>query len=150
MSEFQLAQLNIAHAKDDLDSALLQGFVDRLDEINALADHAPGFVWRLQTEDGDATSIQAFDDPRLIINMSVWCDLDSLKHFVYQSVHVELIRARSEWFHKMDGAFQVLWWVAAGHRPDLQQARDRLDQLQRHGPTDQAFSFAKPYPAPVR
>ena len=149
MDEWQLAQVNIACAKDDLDSPLLQGFVDWLDEVNALADHAPGFVWRLQTEDGDATSIQAFDDPRLIINMSVWRDIESLKHFVYKTTHVELIRARTQWFQSIESVHQAMWWVEAGHVPDLQEAKDRIEHLQLHGANQTAFTFAKPYPPPL-
>ena len=149
MDEWQLAQVNIARAKDDLDSPLLQGFVDRLDEINTLADCAPGFVWRLQTEDGDATSIQAFDDPRLIVNMSVWRDVESLKHFVYKTTHVELIRARTQWFESIESVHQAMWWVEAGHLPDLQEAKDRMEHLQLHGANQTAFTFAKPYPPPL-
>lgn len=94
MAKYQLAQINIAKARDAMDSETMQGFVDRLDEINALADKSTGFVWRLQTEDGDATSIQAFEDPTLIVNMSVWENIDSLRNFVYKSIHVELVRDR--------------------------------------------------------
>ena len=149
MKQWQLAQVNIARAKDDLDSPLLQGFVDRLDEINALADRAPGFVWHLQTEDGDATSIQAFDDPRLIINMSVWRDIESLKHFVYKTAHVELIRARSQWFQSIETVHQAMWWVQAGHLPDLHEAKERMEHLQLHGAEQTAFTFARPHPPPM-
>jgi hypothetical protein len=149
MKQWQLAQVNIARARDELDSPLLQGFVDRLDEINTLADHAPGFVWRLQTDDGDATSIKAFDDPRLIINLSVWRDIESLKTFVYKTTHLELIRARSEWFHKPEGVFQAMWWIAARHQPDLHEAKSRLQYLEENGASVQAFTFSKPHPAPT-
>jgi len=148
MGQWQLVQVNIARAKDDLDSPVLKEFVERLDEINALADRASGFVWRLQTEDGDATSIQAFDDPQLIINMSVWRDIESLKQFVYQTSHVELIRARAQWFQSIKTVHQAMWWVKGGHLPDLQEARDRMEHLQLHGADQTAFTFAKPYPPP--
>ncbi len=81
-----------------MDSETMKGFVDRLDEINNLADNSPGFIWRLQTEEGDATSIKAFDDPSLIVNMSVWENIETLKKFVYKSLHVELIRDRDAWY----------------------------------------------------
>lgn len=126
----------------------MRGFVQRLDEINALADTSPGFVWRLQTEEGDATSIQAFDDPLLIVNMSVWADLYSLKNFVYRSMHVDLIRDRDAWFNKIQVAHQALWWVPAGHTPTVVEGKKRLASLQELGPHAEAFTFAKPFPAP--
>jgi len=144
--QWHLAQLNIAQAVDDMASEVMAGFVARLDEINALADAAPGFIWRLQTEEGDATSIQAFDDPSLLANMSVWADLESLKSYVYKSAHVELIRDRDAWFSKLVSAHQVLWWVPAGEIPTVAEARARLEHLQEHGPSGSAFTFAKPFP----
>jgi len=145
MKDHYLAQLNIAQAIDTMDSATMKGFVDRLDEINALADNFPGFVWRLQTEEGDATTIQAFDDPMLIVNMSVWTDLDALKNYVYKSIHVELIRDRSAWFNKLVTAHQVLWWVPVGHIPTVEEAKAKLQYLEDNGPSEQAFTFAKPF-----
>ena len=145
MTKYQLAQINIATARDSMDSETMRGFSERLDEINALADQFPGFVWRLQTEDGDATSIQAFDDPSLLINMSVWEDLDSLKKYVYKSAHVELLRDRDAWFGKIVAAHQALWWVPAGHIPTLEEGKERLAHLDQHGPGERAFTFAKPY-----
>ncbi|WP_022951149.1 DUF3291 domain-containing protein [Leucothrix mucor] len=145
MQDHYLAQLNIAQAIDTMDSATMKGFVDRLDEINALADNSPGFVWRLQTEEGDATTIQAFDDPMLIVNMSVWTDLDALKNYVYKSIHVELIRDRSAWFNKLVTAHQVLWWVPVGHIPTVEEAKAKLQHLEDNGPSEQAFTFAKPF-----
>lgn len=145
MQTFQLAQLNIAQARDAMDSALMKGFVDRLEEINLLAESSAGFIWRLQTEEGDATSIQAFDDPALIVNMSVWQDLDSLKSYVYKTAHVELIKDREAWFNKISMAHQVLWWVPEGHQPSVDEAKQRLKHLELHGPSDYAFTFAKPF-----
>ena len=145
MSEYQLAQINIAKARAAMDSEVMKGFVDRLDEINALADEAPGFVWRLQTEEGDATAIQAFEDPDLIVNMSVWDDIDSLKSYVYKSLHVELIRDRDAWFSKITESHQVLWWVPRGHIPTVEEGKERLKLLNASGPTEQAFTFAKAF-----
>ena len=124
-------------------SDVMQGFAARLDEINALADTAPGFIWRLQSAEGDATSIQAFDDPNLLINMSVWEDIESLKVFVYRSSHVELIQDRDAWFHKMLNVHQALWWIPAGHIPEIGEGKQKLDHLQQHGPDKTAFTFAK-------
>lgn len=148
MSSFNLAQINIAKAKDELTSETMQGFVARLDEINLLADQSPGFVWRLQTEDGDATALRIFDDPLLIINMSVWQDIEALKKFVYKTIHVELLKDRSAWFDKIMEPHQALWWVPQGHEPTLEQAKGKLEEIRRHGASKQVFTFAHPYPAP--
>lgn len=147
MTEYHLAQINIAKALDAMDTDTMKGFVDRLDEINTLADHSPGFVWRLQTEEGDATSIQAFDDPMLIVNMSVWESIESLKHYVYKSIHVELVRDRDAWFSKMLQIHQTLWWVSAGHTPTVEEGRERLQYIEENGPTEYAFTFAKAFSA---
>ncbi len=142
--KYQLAQINIAQAQDSMDSETMQGFVDRLDEINSIADNAPGFIWRLQSEEGDATSIRAFDNPLLLINMSVWKDIESLKAFVYKTFHVELIQDRDAWFGKMLQVHQALWWVPAGHIPTIEEGKQKLDYLQQHGPGETTFTFAKP------
>jgi hypothetical protein len=143
MSNYHLAQLNIAKAKDEMNSATMKGFVDRLDEINSLADRSPGFIWRLQTEEGDATSIKIFNDPSLIVNMSVWENIESLKNYVYKSVHIELIRSRNEWFHKMDRLHQVLWYVPIGHKPSVEEAEAKLLYLEQHGSTENAGNSKK-------
>ena len=145
MEHCYLAQINIAEAQDDMDSETMQGFVNRLDEINSLADTSPGFVWRLKTEEGDATSIQAFDDPALIVNMSVWQDIETLKTFVYKSVHVDLIRDRDAWFNKILNVHQCLWWIPAGHIPSLAEGKEKLALLQTNGPGRDAFTFSKPF-----
>lgn len=146
--KYHLAQMNIAKARDEMDSETMRGFVERLDEINVLADQSEGFVWRLQTEAGDATSIQAFDDPLLLVNMSVWESVEALKHYVYKSAHVELIRDRDAWFYKMIEAHQVLWWVPAGHIPSVEEGKQRLEYLEEHGVSLKAFTFAKPQDPP--
>jgi len=148
MKDFHLAQINIAQAKDSMESETMGGFVERLDEINALADNSAGFVWRLQTEQGDATSIKAFEDPMLIVNMSVWEDVESLKHFVYRSAHVDLIRDRDAWFNKIQISHQALWWVPVSHIPSLTEGKERLALLQEQGPNSEAFTFARPFPRP--
>lgn len=123
----------------------MSGFVARLDEINALADAAPGFVWRLQSDAGDSTAIRVFDDPLLIINMSVWQSLDALKQYVYRSDHVELIRDRDGWFHKMAAAHLALWWIPKGHVPSVEEGKRKLKTLAENGPTQEAFTFANPF-----
>ncbi|MAZ88936.1 MAG: hypothetical protein CL693_15005 [Cellvibrionaceae bacterium] len=148
MPAYHLAQINIAQAKDQMESDVMKGFVERLDEINALAEASPGFIWRLQDESGNASEIQVFDDPLLLINMSVWQDIDSLKHYVYRSAHVDLLRDRDAWFNKTVQAHQALWWVPAGHLPSEREGVERLQHLQQHGPTATAFTFARPQPMP--
>ena len=140
-----LAQVNIGRARGAPDSAVMQEFMARLEEINGIADGSPGFVWRLQTEEGDATSIQAFDDELLLVNMSVWEDLDSLKNFVYKSLHVKLLQNRDAWFEKMQTPYQALWWVPEGHLPSVEEAKEKLAYLQANGPSEVAFTFAAPF-----
>jgi hypothetical protein len=145
MNRYHLAQINIAHAQAPMESAVMKGFVDRLAEINALADNSPGFVWRLQTDEGDSTALRAFEDPMLLVNMSVWESLDSLKNYVYKSLHVELIRDRDAWFNKMTRPYQALWWVPMGHIPSVTEGKEKLELLQKGVPTIDAFTFVKPF-----
>ncbi len=147
---FQLAQVNVGRAVDDLESPQLQEFMDNLDRINALAEESPGFVWRLQSESGNATDIKPTDDPRFILNLSVWADAESLFDFVYRSAHTPIMAKRRQWFEKPTLAHQVLWWVPAGHRPTPEEALAKLAVLDRLGPSPDAFTFKQRYPAPDR
>jgi hypothetical protein len=144
-STYQLAQVNVARLLASLDSPLLAGFVSALEPINALADASAGFVWRLQTPDGDATSIRAFEDDMIIVNMSVWQSLDALADFVYRSPHVQVMRDRKQWFEHMREAYMTLWWIRAGHIPTVDEAKERLEHLRAHGPTAYAFTFKRPF-----
>ncbi len=146
--EFTIAQVNIALPREPLDSPALAEFVANLEPVNALADAAPGFVWRLEDESGDATSIKAFDDERLIINMSVWESIEALWSFVYDRGHLEVMRRRREWMTKLAESHQVLWWLPAGEIPTPGDARERLEHLRAHGPSPYAFTFKQRYPAP--
>ena len=143
--ELQLAQVNIGRARGAMDEPIMREFVARLAEINALADESPGFLWRLQTEDGDATALRPYPDERVLINLSVWADLDALRGYVYRSDHAAVMRRRREWFERFEGVFVALWWVPAGHRPPVAEAVGRLAHLEAHGPTPYAFSFAQPF-----
>ena len=149
MAAHHLAQVNVATLRFPLDGPELAGFVAQLEPLNALADAHPGFVWRLQTEDGDATAIRPFDDERIMVNLSVWESLEALRAFVYASRHLEVMRHRREWFQRMADPYLALWWVPAGTVPTVAEARDRLDLLARRGPTAGAFTFRTPYPAPA-
>ena len=146
---YQLAQINIAIAKADKDSEIMSGFVGRLDEIHTLADNASGFIWRLETEDGDDGSVSVFNDSRLLINMSVWQDIDSLRAFVYKSIHIELLQDRDAWFDKMGEMHQTIWWVPTGHIPTIEEGKDKLDLIREFGPTAEAFTFGKKFPLPT-
>jgi hypothetical protein len=146
---FHLAQVNIGRFRAPIDSQLMEGFRTQLDPINALADATPGFVWRLQTEDGNATAIRPYEgDDLMAINMSVWESLEALQQFVYKSGHVGVLRGRKQWFEPLDTPILALWWIPAGHIPTIAEARERLRHLEEHGPTPFAFTFRTPFPAP--
>ena len=149
MAAHHLAQVNIATLRAPLDGPELAGFVAQLEPINALADQHPGFVWRLQTEDGDATAIRPFDDDRVMVNLSVWSSLAALRAFVYASRHLEVMRHRRTWFHRMPDPYMALWWVPAGTIPTVAEAKDRLELLARQGPTPGAFTFRAAFPEPA-
>ena len=148
MATYHLAQLNIGRLRAPLDSAALAPFVEALEPVNRLADAAPGFVWRLETDDGDATSIRAFDDDMLLINMSVWESIDALAEFVYRTPHRDIMRRRAQFFERPVDAFLVLWWIPAGTLPTINDAKRRLETLRRDGPTAGAFTFRSPFSAP--
>ena len=148
MSIYELAQLNVGVIKAPIDSPVMAEFVANLDRINALAERTPGFVWRLQTEEGNATAIRPYEDERIAVNMSVWRDVESLNKYVYSSEHVQIMRRRREWFEKMDQAFLVLWWVPKGHRPTIEEAKAKLEMLRAKGPSAEAFTFRQAFPSP--
>jgi hypothetical protein len=149
MAMHELAQLNIGVIRAPMDSLVMAEFAGNLDRINALAEASPGFVWRLQTEAGNATAIRPFEDENLLVNMSVWRDVASLKAYVYDSAHVGFMRRRREWFELMREAYLVLWWVPRGHRPDIAEAIAKLELLKAKGPGPEAFTFAQPFPPPA-
>ena len=148
MSAYELAQLNIGIIKGPMDSPIMAEFAANLDRINALAERSSGFVWRLQTEDGNATAIRPFEQENTLLNMSVWRDIESLKSFVYDSAHVEIMRRRREWFERITAAYLVLWWVPRGHRPTVAEAIARLELLRSRGPSPEAFTFGQAFSAP--
>ena len=149
MSSSQLAQLNLARLVAPIESPILADFVANLDRINALAEHSPGFVWRLQTDGGDATTIRYFGTD-MLVNLSVWESVEELHRYVYESAHIEIMRRRKEWFEKMRENHVVLWWVPAGHRPSLLEAEAKMGHVRKLGPSQEAFTFGKPFPAPDR
>jgi uncharacterized protein DUF3291 len=146
MSRYQLAQINIAELKAPLDSPQLKDFVDNLDRINTLAEGAPGFVWRLTGDGNDATSLRPMGE-KIIVNYSIWRDVESLKEFVYKTAHVEILKRKREWFERMSLPY-VLWWVPAGYIPTVAEAVARLELLRAKGASPDAFHFGEAYSAP--
>jgi Domain of unknown function (DUF3291) len=148
MASYHLAQINVAHALAPLDTPLLADFMGALDDINRLAEESPGFVWRLQSDSGNATDVRHGDDPLFIVNMSVWQSAETLFDFVYRTLHTKIMARRREWFARPSSAFQVLWWIPAGTTPTVEEAMARLAHLQAHGPTPHAFTFKARFAAP--
>jgi Domain of unknown function (DUF3291) len=147
--EWHLAQLNVGRLRAPIDDPLIAEFKAALDHINAVADRTPGFVWRLQTDEGNATALHPIDDDELVaINMSVWESIEALADYVYRSEHTAYLRRRREWFERYGRSFLVLWWVPAGHLPSIDEALARLGELEARGPTQHAFTFAKRFAPP--
>ena len=145
MTDYQIAQINIATMLAPLESETMSGFVARLDEINALAENADGFVWRLKTEEDNATAIRAFDNDQIIINMSVWESIDALFNYTYKSDHVEVFRQRRDWFSKMSKPYFAMWWIPVGTLPTPEEAQAKLNHIEANGITPLAFNFKQRY-----
>jgi len=148
MPQYHLANFNIARMIAPLDGSEMQGFVDELDRINQLADESPGFVWRLQEENGSAIEVRPYEDPMILINMSVWETVEALREFTYRSDHREVFRQRRKWFVPMKAPHLVLWWIPVETYPSPEEGKQRLEMLRRDGPTAEAFDFGKPFPSP--
>jgi hypothetical protein len=145
---YHLAQVNIARMLAPLTDPLMSGFVTELDAINALADNSPGFLWRLQTSEGNATDLRPYEDDLILVNLSLWTSLADLSAFVYKSRHRQVLQQRRQWFQHFDGPYLALWWVLTGHIPSVEEAKERLAYLSLHGETSHAFTFKKLFPAP--
>lgn len=151
--DYLLAQVNVARMREPLDSPLLADFAAALDPVNAMADAAPGFVWRLQTEDGNATAVQAFQwdqagSAGVLVNMSVWESVEALAGFVYSDAHRQVLRRRRQWFERMATAYVALWWTPRGHTPTTGEAEERVIHLRVFGPTPHAFTLREHFPPP--
>ena len=146
--EWHIAQFNIAKALYPHDDPRMSRFFAQIDETNALAESNAGFVWRLESDSGNATDIRVDDDPLLIVNMSVWESVEALFDFAYKSAHRKVMSDRRQWFERPDGAYQVLWWVQAGNLPTVDDGMARLRLLDELGPTPSAFTFKAKYPPP--
>lgn len=143
MSYYHLAQFNIARLIAARDDPRVAEFFARIDEINALGEASPGFVWRLQTDEGNATSLHPYGDDMIIVNMSVWESIELLKAFAYKSAHNDVMRKRRQWFEPHQESYLVMWWVPTGYIPTVQEAKARLAYLQQHGETEHAFTFKR-------
>lgn len=144
-----LAQLNIATIRYELTSPHMADFVNNLEPINAIAEDSAGFVWRLKDDSGDATGIEVQGQPDIIVNMSVWEDVASLKHFMFKTHHIDFLKRKKEWFIPSEKATYVLWWVPEGHIPTVEEAMQKLEDLRANGETPQAFSFKRTFEAPM-
>jgi hypothetical protein len=150
MTDWHLAQINIARLAAPEGDPRVQPFFDALDSVNALAEASPGFIWRLTGEGNNATDLQPTADPLLIVNMSLWTDAESLFDYVYRSAHTPVMGRRRDWFERYDGAYHALWWVPAGTIPTINDGLSKLWHLDRFGPSAQAFTFKARFPAPDR
>ena len=145
----QLAQINVARMIGvNIDDPIMKEFVDNLDRVNAKAEESPGFVWRLKDETNNASSFDPYNDPQIIINISVWEDQAALEEFTYKTFHSDFVRRRKEWFASFGQAHYALWWIKAGEYPSIDQAIQRLERLQEKGPSNEAFRFQDRFPTP--
>jgi Domain of unknown function (DUF3291) len=143
---YYLAQINVALMKAPIEAPIMAEFAAALNEVNAIAEQSPGFVWRLKTSSGNATDIQAYSDPKMLINLSVWRSVEQLKAYVYKSLHVEFFVRRRQWFEKLQGEHFAMWWILAEHLPTIEEGKAKLEYLSLHGDSPECFTFAKPYP----
>jgi hypothetical protein len=141
-----LAQVNIARAHEPLDSPTMAGFVARIEELNALADGSPGFVWRYQDGSGSASYTRPYEDKHVLFNMSVWQSIEHLRDFAYRSTHAEVFRRRHDWFGPLGRPSVALWWLSVGHIPSVEEGMAKLAHLEAHGPTRAAFTFKTSFP----
>ncbi|MDJ0703884.1 MAG: DUF3291 domain-containing protein [Leptolyngbyaceae cyanobacterium MO_188.B28] len=147
--DYHLAQINIALMKAPLDDPIMAEFAGALNQVNAVADHSPGFVWRLKTSSGDATDIRAYPDPRMLVNLSVWRSIEHLKAYVYKSLHGEFFIRRRQWFERLPDQHFAMWWLPSDQLPTVEEGKSKLDYLSLHGDSPECFTFAKPYPHPI-
>jgi hypothetical protein len=139
---YNLAQINIARMKGvNIEDSVMKDFADNLDQVNALAENSRGFVWRLKDESNNATSINPYQDEKILVNVSVWENIESLENFTYKTFHTDFLKRRKEWFELFGKAYYALWWIPKGHFPTTQEAVERLEHLQKNGASETAFDF---------
>lgn len=146
---YQLAQINVGKMKGvDIDDPIMKEFVDNLDYVNGLAEQHPGFVWRLQDDENNATSFNPYNNVSIIINISVWKDVATLKSFVYNSPHFEFVKRRREWFEKFATHHFAMWWIESGRFPTVEEATEKLKLLEANGNAPEVFDFRQTFPPP--
>ncbi len=149
MSKYNLAEINIARMIGvNIDDPVMKEFVDNLDKVNAIAESSDGFIWRLKDAENNATSFNPYNDEQVIINISVWENIETLERFMYKTLHSDFLKRRKEWFQKFGKAYFAMWWVPEGHYPTIQEAVDKLDYLQKNGASNLVFDFKNKYPMP--
>lgn len=149
MQNYQLAEINVAHMKGvNIDDPIMKEFVDNLDNVNELAERSKGFVWRLKDEDNDATSFNPYNNEQIIINVSVWDSVEDLGNYVFKTFHSDFLKRRKEWFHTYGKVHTAMWWIPAGQFPTVQEAVDKLDDLQKNGASQEVFNFRAKFPKP--
>lgn len=147
---FQLAQINVARMKGvNINDPIMKEFVDNLDRVNALAEASDGFVWRLKDESNNSAYLNPYDDEQVIINVSVWKNIETLEHFVYKTFHSDFVKRRREWFQRFGKADIALWWIPSGEYPTVAEAVEKLEQLQTNGASELVFNFRNRFPQPV-
>ncbi|MGC4102446.1 DUF3291 domain-containing protein [Ferruginibacter sp.] len=150
MNQYQLAEINIARMKGiNINDPVMKEFVDNLDAVNALAENSPGFIWRFKDDSNNATAFNPFNDEQVIINISVWEDIETLRDFMYNTWHADFMKRRREWFHRFGKLYTAMWWTPAGKFPTVEEAIDNLDYLQKNGATEKVFDFKNIFNAPV-
>jgi len=149
MHEFQIAEINIARMRGmNINDPIMKEFVENLDTVNSLAENSDGFVWRLKDDNNNATNFNPYDDEQVIINISVWKSIESLENFMYKTFHSEFLRRRKQWFQTFGKAYTAMWWIVKEKFPTIQEAVEKLDYLQKNGPSEIVFDFKRKYPPP--
>jgi hypothetical protein len=150
MAEYQLAEINIARMKGvAISDPIMKEFVDNLGKVNEIAEQSEGFVWRLKDEDNNATNLNPYNDEQVIVNVSVWDSIESLEHYMYKTFHSEFLKRRKEWFQSFGQVSTAMWWIKKGEIPDMDQAMEKLDYLQKNGVSEIVFNFKQKYPKPI-
>src|SRR5690349_8734195 len=148
---YQLAQANVAYAIAPHDDPRMADYMARLDEINTLAERSPGFVWRYLTDSRDPAQ-REFTDPYVLFNMSVWESIDALHAYTYRTAHSQVYAQRKRWFVDekavVGGHALAMWWIPAGQRPTVADAKERLAAITANGPSEHAFTFKQRFPPP--
>lgn len=143
--EYELAQMNVARMVGvNIEDPIMEEFVNNLDNVNTLAENSPGFVWRLK----DDSNTNPFNDEQVIMNISVWKDIESLEDFIYRSYHSDFLKRKKQWFQKYGEAHMVLWWIKKGNYPSIKESIERLNCLQLNGATQNAFNFKQRFSRP--